>query len=83
MVGAREQLIEVLRETAGAAIFADDREVRGDLTIEQPELLQLRSRERSESAPGNLVEQLLEPSPVGFAFVQPARGDHGWNRMNG
>src|SRR5437867_102534 len=83
MVGAREQLVQVLRETARAPILAHDRKIGRDLTIQQAELLQLRARERSDPASRSLVEQRLEPRPVRLTVVQPAGGDHGWNRMSG
>jgi uncharacterized RDD family membrane protein YckC len=76
IVCPRQELIEVPREVHRAAIFAQGGEIGGDLPVEQPQFLEFAAMQAAQAAPLALVEQLLQPGPVRFAFFQPVSGDH-------
>ena len=81
MVSARQQLIERRGNPLRAGILADGGKIRGDLAIQQTELLQLLRSERPEVARPGLPEQIFEAPPGRRALIEPAAGDHEWIRL--
>lgn len=77
---AREQLIERRGDAFGAGVFANRREIGGDLPVQQPECLQVVGRERAEPPLPRVGEQRFEAPPVRRALIEPAAGDHEWMR---
>lgn len=71
MVGASQQMIDVLRVAAGGFVLAQDGEVGGDLAVEQGELLELDAGELAEAGGVRLGEERGEAIPVGPALANP------------
>src|SRR5262249_26048488 len=73
---ASEQRVQVLRRAGTAGVLAHDRQIGSNLSVEQPQLLELGTGERSESAARDRVEQLLQPLPASLTLFEPSRGNH-------
>jgi len=75
MVGASQQLINVLRVGARRRVLAQHGEVCRHLPVEQGQLLQLCAGELTQTTRIGLGQQSCQPVPVGPVLDNPLVGE--------
>ncbi len=76
VVGAADELVEVLLEGAGGAVGADGGEIGGGLAVEQAEFAEFCCVKRSDASAFDLTKERVEPVPVILTVSYPQVGDH-------
>src|SRR2546422_377818 len=77
VVGAAQELIEVLSDALAHRVLAHRRQIGGHLPVEKAEFPKLVVGERAQSSAARPLDDRLQAVPVRFAFFEPPGADHG------
>ena len=82
MVGASQQLVDVLGVGSRGRVVAQRRQVAGRLAIKQRSFAQFGARQMLHAGRASLGKQRREPFPVGPAFFKPLVGEDDGHRAD-